>query len=102
MRVLNCTGRHLTGADKRALRRYWACLQRRVLRDRIRWYGETDGMCTSIAIRMSQEKALVQYEHGKVMTNAVYEGVFGPYIASALIGEGDETRWRTTLPIVKI
>lgn len=71
MRALNCTGRHLTGADRRNLARQWRAHRRYRLASRVRSFGVVNG--TELARRQSRaeedslrEGAAVASHNGRI------------------------------------
>lgn len=91
MKIYNCTGQHLTGADRRFLRR----LYNRKFRTQRAWmasyYGDEEGAAMAKKIRQSQERTLTQDDGMFFTANAVWKH---PGRDKPLVAEG--TTWSKT------
>lgn len=104
MLVFNCTNRHLTGSERRTLRREWVrrCRQHRALL--IAVYGLEKGGEMATRIRRDQERELIQEETDGVylLANAVWAGPRRGYLDGVTWKKGGRGEWMRTKSVVKI
>lgn len=84
MKIYNCTGQHLTGADRRFLRRLYNRKFRSQRVWMISYYGDEEGAAMAKKIRQSQERTLTQDDGMFFTANAVwkYPGRDKPLVAN--------------------